>query len=321
MDTTSFLRNHKNSNDSTLSQGLPNKSSNDDNCNVLKREDHQDVINISSEENEERDINKNLKEEVTTLDDNKISRENNLQNLQSEKKTPILKRKNLKQAHTTPCPKLPPCYIINSGSLSIARAKVKLPSTYSKLGNPLSFSKFSLPDFNYSYDMIEELQQFFMKQRRCDYFSLLNNFINLLISVSNLLAAEPDIDLRNELLRRFIYSLNSWMNMRRCIVACCENIFAMTGLCIPLESMSSSTFNHDTNNRLSYNNLQILHFNNEECKIFFSKKRAPYLLMFEVADLDEDISHISDNIFYTKKSLFFQQDNNNNNDTHNTNTQ
>lgn len=63
---------------------------------MLKREDHQDVINISSEENEERDINKNLKEEVTTLDDNKISRENNLQNLQSEKKNTYIKKKEFK---------------------------------------------------------------------------------------------------------------------------------------------------------------------------------------------------------------------------------
>ncbi|CAA9988742.1 phosphatidylinositol 4-kinase, putative [Plasmodium knowlesi strain H] len=201
---------------------------------------------------------------------------------------------------TAPPPKLPHCYIINSGALSIARAKVKLPSTYAKLGNPLSASKFFLPEFSCSFDMIEDLQQFFMKQRRCDYFSLLNNFVNLTISVSNLLSTEPDIEIRNELLNRFIYSLNSWMLMRRCIVAACTNVFSMTGLCIPLECLSSSShLNHRREQRTNKcSSLQILHFNYDECKIFFSKKRAPYLLMFEVADLDEDISHIPDNLFY-----------------------
>ncbi|CRH00571.1 phosphatidylinositol 4-kinase, putative [Plasmodium relictum] len=225
-----------------------------------------------------------------------------------EEKEKVENTRKVKEKNNT-LPKLPSCYIINSGSLSIARAKVKLPSTYSKLGNPLSLSKFSLPDLNYSFDMIEELQQFFMKQRRCDYFSLLNNFVNLIISVSNLLSSEPDIDLRNELLKRFIYSLNSWMNMRRCIVASCENTFAMTGLCIPLESLSTNKKNE---NNFSYNNLQILHFNHEECKIFFSKKRAPYLLVFEVADLDEDISDIPDHIFYTKNSMLIEKNNKNN---------
>ncbi|CRG97874.1 phosphatidylinositol 4-kinase, putative [Plasmodium gallinaceum] len=234
-----------------------------------------------------------------------IEKKEKIENIKNEEKKETTKK--IKEENNT-LPKLPPCYIINSGSLSIARAKVKLPSTYSKLGNPLSLSKFSLPDLNYSFDMIEELQQFFMKQRRCDYFSLLNNFINLIISVSNLLSSEPDIDLRNELLKRFIYSLNSWMNMRRCIVASCENTFAMTGLCIPLESLSS---NNKNGNNFSYNNLQILHFNHEECKIFFSKKRAPYLLVFEVADLDEDISDIPDNIFYTKSSVLNDENNKN----------
>ncbi|ANQ08740.1 Phosphatidylinositol 4-kinase [Plasmodium coatneyi] len=212
------------------------------------------------------------------------------------------KRRKRDATSTAPPPKLPQCYIINSGALSIARAKVKLPSTYAKLGNPLSASKFFLPEFNCSSDMIEDLQQFFMKQRRCDYFSLLNNFVNLTISVSNLLSTEPDIEVRNELLNRFIYSLNSWMLMRRCIVAACTNVFSMTGLCIPLECLSSPPqSNHKTEHTTNSSGLQILHFNYDECKIFFSKKRAPYLLMFEVADLDEDISHIPDDLFYPTK--------------------
>lgn len=228
----------------------------------------------------------------------------------------IKKEKKDKKKNIALSPQLPSCYIINSGALSVASAKIKLPSTYAKLGDPLSFSKFSLPDCNYSFDMIEELQQFFMKQRRCDYFSLLNNFIDILITTSNLLANEPDIDIRNTILNKFIYSLNTWMVMRRCIVASCENIFSMTGLCIPMESISSSKSDRCGSRRKQKKNskhLQILHFNNDECKIFFSKKRAPYLLVFEVADLDEDISHISDNTFYVSNRLFNIENYKNNN--------
>ncbi|CAD2108286.1 phosphatidylinositol 4-kinase, putative [Plasmodium vinckei petteri] len=226
------------------------------------------------------------------------------------------KEKKDKNKNKPLSPQMPSCYIINSGPLTAGSAKIRLPSTYAKLGDPLSFSKFSLPDCNYSFDMIEELQQFFMKQRRCDYFSLLNNFINLLITTSNLLANETDIDARNTLLNKFLYSLNTWMVMRRCIVASCENIFSMTGLCIPMESISASKSDRCGSRRKQKKNpkhLQILRFNNDECKIFFSKKRAPYLLVFEVADLDEDISHISDNTFYVSNRLFNIENDKNNN--------
>ncbi|KEG00588.1 phosphatidylinositol 4-kinase [Plasmodium vinckei vinckei] len=226
------------------------------------------------------------------------------------------KEKKDKNKNKPLSPQMPSCYIINSGPLTVASAKTILPSTYEKLGDPLSFSKCSLPDCNYSFDMIEELQQFFMKQRRYDYFSLVNKFINLLITTSNLLAKETNIDARNALLNKFLYSLNTWMVMRRCIVASCEDIFYMTGLSIPMESISGSKSDICESRRKqkkSPKHLQILHFNIDECKIFFSKKRAPYLLVFEVADLDEDISHISDNTFYVSNRLFNIENDQNNN--------
>ncbi|CAD2087446.1 phosphatidylinositol 4-kinase, putative [Plasmodium vinckei brucechwatti] len=220
------------------------------------------------------------------------------------------KKKKNKNKNKPLSPQIPSSYIINSGPLTVSSAKIKLPSTYAKLGDPLSFSECSLPDCNYGFDMIEELQQFFMKQRRYDYFSLLKKFINLLITTSNLLANETDIDARNTLLNKFLYSLNTWMVMRRCIVASCGNIFSMTGLCIPMESISASKSDiceSRGKQKKSPKHLQILHFINDECKILFSKKRAPYLLVFEVADLDEDISHISDNTLFN-----IENDKNNN---------
>ncbi|SCL89747.1 phosphatidylinositol 4-kinase, putative, partial [Plasmodium chabaudi adami] len=226
------------------------------------------------------------------------------------------KEKKDKNKNKPLSPQMPSCYIINTGPLTVASAKIRLPSTYAELGDPLSFSKCSLPDCNYSFDVIEELQQFFMKQRRCDYFSLLNNFINLLITTSNLLVNETDIDVRNALLNKFLYSLNTWMAMRRCIVASSENMFSMTGLCIPMESISASKSDICGSRRKqkkSPKHLQILHFINDECKIFFSKKRVPYLLVFEVADLDEDISHISDNTFCVSNRLFNIENDKNNN--------
>lgn len=87
--------------------------------------------------------------------------------------------------------------------------------------------------------MDAEMQQFIIKQRRCDYFNLLNSFTSMIIEVSNKLALEPDRNVRLPLLQQFLEALNEWMFCRRCIVAACEGTFAMTGLNIPLSEFGS----------------------------------------------------------------------------------
>lgn len=134
-------------------------------------------------------------------------------------------------------PRLPPSLKHLTGPTTVPGAKIKLPSVYGKLGNPLSLSTLQLPSLGSSWmageegrsasggekerkdrdgrgcggegrdcgngvwgaltgGMEEELQQFIMKQRRCDYFNTLNHFISLLIDVSTALALEPDRSLR-----------------------------------------------------------------------------------------------------------------------------
>lgn len=136
-------------------------------------------------------------------------------------------------------PRIPPPLKHLTGPTTVPGAKVKLPSVYGKLGNPLSLSTLQLPSLGGAWmagvsgeegrgvsggeqerkgpsdgrggeakgcgngvwggltgGMEEELQQFIMKQRRCDYFNTLNHFISLLIDVSTALALEPDRSLR-----------------------------------------------------------------------------------------------------------------------------
>ncbi|CBZ49708.1 phosphatidylinositol 4-kinase, related [Neospora caninum Liverpool] len=164
-------------------------------------------------------------------------------------------------------PRIPESLRHLTGPTTMSGAKVKLPSVYGKLGNPLALSTLQLLPFSSTgavsrrearekvrsggrcegaeeeasgagdrnrdapagreatgpngrsleeaqgdredeggdgsadwesdgREMEEELQQFIMKQRRCDYFNTLNHFISLLIDVSNALALEPDRSLR-----------------------------------------------------------------------------------------------------------------------------
>ncbi|KEP62639.1 UNVERIFIED_CONTAM: phosphatidylinositol 3- and 4-kinase [Hammondia hammondi] len=318
-------------------------------------------------------------------------------------------------------PRIPQSLRHLTGPTTVAGAKVKLPSVYGKLGNPLSLSTLQLLPFSTSgaravreearsgkrcegttensgdaagrsrgeapadgegqrtgqsvaqaegrgyrgerggsdwasdgREMEEELQQFIMKQRRCDYFNTLNHFISLLIDVSNALALEPDRSLRPPLLSLFLESLNSWILCRRLYVTAMVGTWTMTGVTIPFHEVGfdpnesesvlhrrpprprsphasfftpaapggsvGSSASHGSSRKKPFaareeergpsgvavagatgttrddqiHSLQILRIDVKECRALSSKKRVPYLLVFEVADLDEDLTQFED---------------------------
>nr|CEL64992.1 TPA: Predicted CDS Pa_1_14030, related [Neospora caninum Liverpool] len=203
--------------------------------------------------------------------------------------------------------RLPRCLLrLLTGPTTVAGAKVKLPSVYGKLGNPLALYTLQLLPFSSKdavprrevrervrsggrcggaeeqacgagnrnrharagreatgrygrsleekktegdredesgdesadwesdgWEMEEDLQQFIMKQRRCDYFNTLHHFSSLLIDVPNVLALEPARSLRPVLLNLFPESLNSWILCRRLYVTAMVGTWTMTGVTIP----------------------------------------------------------------------------------------
>eukprot|EP01054_Gregarina_sp_Poly1_P000219 Gregarina_sp_Poly_1__218@NODE_1050_length_5233_cov_176_655052_g730_i0_p1_GENE_NODE_1050_length_5233_cov_176_655052_g730_i0NODE_1050_length_5233_cov_176_655052_g730_i0_p1_ORF_typecomplete_len1227_score214_89PI3_PI4_kinase/PF00454_27/1_4e41PI3Ka/PF00613_20/5_5e10PI3Ka/PF00613_20/2_1e03Ribosom_S30AE_C/PF16321_5/26Ribosom_S30AE_C/PF16321_5/48TF_Zn_Ribbon/PF08271_12/43TF_Zn_Ribbon/PF08271_12/14_NODE_1050_length_5233_cov_176_655052_g730_i0593739 len=204
--------------------------------------------------------------------------------------------------------RIAPGFVSNTGSVSLSGSKVKLTSVYLKLGPPFNYSSFSRESHSVLLDD-SELQQYIIKQRRCEYFNLVGQFITMIIEVSDKLIAEPERSLRVPLLINFLKCLDEWMLCRRCIVAASEGIFAMTGLLIPFTHFGvepeRATLGVPTPFRppflvhptpspqpiqtSQFSSVQMLRVVFEACKVFSSKKRAPYLLVFELADLDEDL--------------------------------
>jgi len=173
-------------------------------------------------------------------------------------------------------------FVAHAGHVTVQGAKVKLPSVYKKLGWPFSYSSF--PGAEHFADL--EMQQYIAKQRRCDYYNTLNAFTSLLIEVSSLLSQESDAkSLRKSLLRSWADVLNEWMFARRCIVAANEAIFHMTGLTIPVGALGKEPERAAT----AGHSPQMIRVVPEMCRPFPTKKRCPFLFVFEVADLDEDL--------------------------------
>lgn len=215
--------------------------------------------------------------------------------------------------------RIAPGFISNISAVGQKGSKIRLPSVYHKLQTPFNYTSFSRESHSQLLDD-NEMQPYIIKQRRCEYFNLVGLFIAMLIEVSDKLALEPDKALRVPLVHSFLTSLNEWMLCRRCIVAASEGIFAMTGLLVPFTHFGveperatlgvptpfqAPFLLHPSNNVGCYgdednaaaasrfSSVQILRICVENCRVFSSKKRAPYLMVFELADLDEDISQVS----------------------------
>eukprot|EP00917_Polyrhabdina_sp_WS-2016_P018372 GHVP01039585.1.p1 GENE.GHVP01039585.1~~GHVP01039585.1.p1 ORF type:complete len:938 (+),score=221.61 GHVP01039585.1:3365-6178(+) len=135
-----------------------------------------------------------------------------------------------------------------------------------------------------SADVPREFQHFFWKRRRCDYHNQISQFMKMMIEVSNVLATDyVEKSHKTTLLELWLPGLNEWLFLRRCAVAAAEATFTMTGLIFPLLEFGADPESQK-------HSVQLIRFVTEECRVISTKKRAPVILVFEVADLDEDIS-------------------------------
>ncbi|XP_053992242.1 uncharacterized protein LOC128883668 isoform X2 [Hylaeus volcanicus] len=174
-------------------------------------------------------------------------------------------------------------FMNSTGMLKLPKSSLSFSSIESKLGCP--FKSILSPDV---ISMDSEMQQYIAKQMRCDYYNLVHSFINTLIEVSILLVREPNRSLRSPFLKLILNAMNDWMFSRRCMVAVSKGSFSMTCLSIPFEKLTPSIFAKGFTFAQSHS-LQILRFIPEECRVLSTKRRAPFLLVFEIADLDEDL--------------------------------
>jgi len=143
------------------------------------------------------------------------------------------------------------------------------PNALNDLNDPIS-DRFQTPK-----GMDDTMFHFLLKQRRCDYFNLENMFISYLLKIGNWLVT-PKRHERESKLRSTLELLNEWLFERRFHISSTEAPFALSGVHVPL------LFGQNTK-------IQLIRIHSEECKVFSSKKRAPFLFLTESADLDEDL--------------------------------
>ncbi|KAF4692329.1 Phosphatidylinositol 4-kinase beta [Perkinsus olseni] len=122
-----------------------------------------------------------------------------------------------------------------------------------------------------------EMEKFLLKQLRCDYFNNQNTFVAALCRLSCLLVNHSE---RKQCLAAAMSQLNEWLFERRAAVAMTTGSFQLTGLSLP-QGMPAC------NNRKDSVQTHILSVHTEDCRVFKTRTRAPYMLTLEVADLDE----------------------------------
>lgn len=147
-----------------------------------------------------------------------------------------------------------------------------LPNAFSELGEPeASWLCGSLDEEN----MEKEMRQFMLKRRRCDFFNTQNHLVSMIMKLSNALVAVPEKAERYSCLRNTLSVINRWLSDRRVFMTFnTMDTLSLLGLHIPILKKRKTKE-------------QILRMHIDQCRIFSSATRAPFLLVYETANLDE----------------------------------
>jgi len=147
-----------------------------------------------------------------------------------------------------------------------------LPNIYAELGGPIPDGTAEAPTEAHAES---HPQQSIVIRRRCEWFKLQNDFVAMVTKLSTSIVATADKAERKVHFKKCLRMMNSWLLQRRLYMALnAEGPLAFSGLHFPMLTR------HDTN-------LQILRIVIDECRLFSSATRAPFLLTYEVANLDE----------------------------------
>mmetsp|Transcript_23302 Transcript_23302/g.66285 ORF Transcript_23302/g.66285 Transcript_23302/m.66285 type:complete len:886 (-) Transcript_23302:64-2721(-) len=156
---------------------------------------------------------------------------------------------------------------------AVFRLQPHLPNAYSELGEPVTGWVASVVNEG---TLRGEMRHFILKQRRCDYFNTQNHFISMITKLSTALVTTAEKEERKACLASTMHLLNRWLLERRTFMTMNnEGSFSLLGLHIPILR------SRDTRQ-------QLLRVHIEQCRVFSSATRAPFLLVYETANLDEE---------------------------------
>jgi len=153
-----------------------------------------------------------------------------------------------------------------------------LPNPFRDLGEPVK-----------SYTSAEvgpesDMAQFMLKQRRCDYFNTQSHLMSMLIKLSDALTAIAEKQERKTSMESYLQLLNRWLLDRRVYMALNnEGPLSLLGIHVPMLRQ------RDTRH-------QVLRVHVDMCRIFSSATRAPYMLVYETANLDEQVTSSADDL-------------------------
>lgn len=146
-----------------------------------------------------------------------------------------------------------------------------LPNPFRELGEPVKAWELGSED-----NVAGDMRQFILKQRRCDYFNTQSHLVSMIMKLSDALTNTQDKLERKTALASNLALLNRWLLERRAYMALNnEGPLSLLGIHIPILRK------HDTRQ-------QVLRVHGDMCRIFSSASRAPFMLVYETANLDEE---------------------------------
>lgn len=147
-----------------------------------------------------------------------------------------------------------------------------MPNAYMELGEPVKGWAGSGSD---EAGVDSEMRQFMLKQRRCDYFNTQSHLVSMITKLSTALTLVQDKTERVSSLTSVCNVMNRWLLDRRVFMAMnIEGPLSLLGLHIPILRK------RDTRQ-------QVLRLHPDMCRIFSSATRAPFMFVWETANLDE----------------------------------
>lgn len=152
-----------------------------------------------------------------------------------------------------------------------------LPNAFVELGTPIKGWLDVKGDEN-NASVHLDLQKFMWKQRRCEYFNTQNHFVAMITKLSSTLVSTTDKIERHALLCGTLQLVNQWLFERRTVLCLTDEVpTSLLGLHVPMLLKRNTR-------------VQILRVHIEQCRIFSSATRAPFLIVFESVDLEDELS-------------------------------
>lgn len=147
-----------------------------------------------------------------------------------------------------------------------------MPNAYSDLGSPVACWAGGNDE---EESMDGDMRQFMLKRCRCDYFNMQNHLISMMLELTHVLVSIPENPDRTAALGNTLRLMNRWLLERRVYMASSdEGQLGLLGLHIPILKQRDAR-------------RQILRFHPSQCRVFTTATRAPFLLVYESAILDE----------------------------------